>query len=110
MSLIKDIVKSLQRNGCETKATYKIKVNRDVEVLSVEVSDEAIITFEALQDLLLLNDKFWKVYINHPYPTMCVVNVKYHKRLSRCVRALDEWRYKKIPGIDDYPELKEYMI
>lgn len=107
MSLIKDIVKSLSRNGCETKATYKTKVNKDVEVLSVEVSDESIITFEALQDLLLLNDKFWKVYINHPYPTMCIINVKHHKHLSRYVKALDEYRNKEIPGIDDYPELKE---
>lgn len=100
MSLIKDIVASLQRDGCETKATYRTKVNSVVEVLSVEVSDESIISFETLQDLLLLNNKFWKVYVSHPYPTM-VVNVKYHKRLPRCIRALEEWRYKKIPGIDD---------
>lgn len=101
MSLIKDIVKSLHRDGCETKTTYRTKVNSDVEVLSVEVSDESIISFETLQDLLLLNNKFWKVYVSHPYPTMCVVNVKYHKRLPRYIRALEEWRYKKIPGIDD---------
>lgn len=101
MSLIKDIVRSLQQDGCETKATYRTKVNSNVEVLSVEVSNESIISFETLQDLLLLNNNFWKAYISHPYPTMCVVNVKYHKRLPRCVRALEEWRYKKIPGIDD---------
>ena len=89
MSHIKDIVKILQRNECETKETYKTKISGDIEVLSVEVSNESIITFEALQNILLLNDKFWEVYISHPYPTMCVVNVEYHKKFSRFVKALD---------------------
>lgn len=83
--IMKEIVESLHRDGCKTLSTSIEKMDKNITLYSVELSNDSAVSFTTLQNLHLLSDHFLSAEVDCP-------NGKMHVTVTR--HRLTKWELR----------------